>query len=321
MASPVRSPSSSAPGARFRLLGIGLAVLAAVFASSAGLLLRFAEGADPWVLLVFRSLGYVTAVGLFILLRQGRRFFTAFGHIGGAGLVVAVSLGLAFIAFVLALMQANVATVVAVLSLSPLLAGLIGWAFLGERPSLLSWGAMTITIIGVSLVVLADLGAEAAPGRRPVQGLLLAVLACAGYTIAVVGLRSGRARDMSPAVCLSGVVAGIISLSFVLFWGTGGIDALASASAHEVLIGILLGTVQLGAQYILLTIATRYASAADVALAMILEVVLAPLWVWLFVGEAMTALALGGGGLIVAALIVNGLAPPPKTSREAPLQS
>jgi len=291
--SPTPMTGDASPTLPRPVLGLGLAALAALFASSAGVLLRHVEAADAWTVLVYRSLGFVATVGLFIAVRHGRRTIRSFGRIGRPGILVAVSLGGAFIAFVLALTLTNVAAVVAVLGVAPMVAALIAWAVLGERPSPLAWLAMVAAFAGVALVVWDGLRADAS------LGLVCAVLACLGYAAAVVGLRAGAHVDMSPAICLSGVVAGVVSLTVA--------DTLA-ASTTDMVIGLLLGSVQIGAQYILLTLATRLASAADVALVMILEIVLAPLWVWLFAGEAAPVAVLYGGAVIVAALVLNGVA-------------
>lgn len=283
-----------------RLLGIALAALAAVFASSAGVLLRHIESADAWTVLFYRSLSFTVTVLIFTIVCHRGTTLMRFRQIGVPGMAVALSLGGAFLAFVLALVQANVASVVAVLSISPMLAGFLGWMLLGERPSGLGWLAMIVAFGGVSVVVWDRLASGAE------QGLLFAVLACLGYAAAIVGLRVGRRRDMTPAVCLSGVVACAITLA---------VGSNLSISQPDLTVALLLGAMQIGAQYILLTIATRFASAADIALVMILEVVLAPLWVWLLVGETVPKLALAGGGVILLALLLNALAPEARVNK------
>jgi drug/metabolite transporter (DMT)-like permease len=254
------------------------------------------QAADGWTILVYRSVGFVAMVLAWILLNHGRGAPRQFLRVGLPGVAVALCLGGAFIAFVLALIQANVATVVAILSVSPMAAGLLGWAYLGERPSAIAWIAMACAFLAVVAIV----GDGLASG--PVSGLVFACLACLGYAGAIVGLRAGMDKDMTPAVCLSGVVAGVVSLAAA--------DTMV-ASPNDVAIGLLLGTVQIGAQYILLSIATRYASAGDVTLVMILEIVLAPIWVWVFVGESVPAMVLYGGAVIVAALVLNTFAAKP----------
>jgi drug/metabolite transporter, DME family len=275
---------------RGRATGIVLAGLAALFASSAGVLLRHVESADVWTVLLYRSLGFTLTVLVFVLVSHRRATVARFRAIGSAGLFVAVSLGASFLVFVLALSRTNVATVEAVLSVAPMAAGLFGWIVLGERPSVRAWTVMLVAFAGVSIVVWEGI----ASGDR--AGLVLAALTCLGYTGAIVGLRAGRARDMTPAVCLAGVVACAVS---------GFMVRGLAITAVDLTISILLGTVQLGAQYILLTIATRFATAADIALVMILEEILAPLWVWIVVGEVVPPMALYGGLVIVGALVAS----------------
>lgn len=276
-----------------RALGFGLAAAAAVFASSAGVLLRQVGQADVWTVLVYRSAGFVLTVLVFIAVCHGSAAVARFREIGRPGLLVAGCLGGSFIVFVFALATTNVAIVLAVLGVAPMAAALLGWRLLGERPSGLAWLAMAVAAAGVSTVVWDGLRIGAA------HGVVLSAIACLGYAGAIVGLRAGSARDMSPAICLSGVIAGVVSLVMA--------DTLAAPRA-DIVIGLLLGVVQIGAQYILLTVAARFASAADIAMVMILEVVLAPLWVWLFVGEPAPVLALGGGAIVVGALALNGFA-------------
>lgn len=277
-----------------RVTGIALAALAAVFASTAGVLLRYIESADAWTILFYRSLGFALTVLLYVIVHHRLETPARFRAVGALGAVVAVSLGGAFLAFVLAMVQTNVATVMAVLSVAPMMAGLLGWVLLGERPTSTAWLAMFTAFTGVSLVV----GNGIAAGEE--TGLVFAALACLGYAGALVGLRAGRRRDMMPALCLSGLVACVVSLFMA-----GGL----AIGANDLLISILLGTVQIGAQYILLTIAARFITARDIALVMILEVILAPLWVWMLVGETVPLMVLYGGAMVIAALVMNAMAP------------
>jgi len=287
-------PDRAAPSSVDRRIGLFYAVLAALCASSAGLMLRHVESADGWTILFYRSISFVLVVLLFTAARHGRRLPHAFRAIGRPGLIVAVSLGGAFIAFVFAMLHTTVANAVAILSVAPMVAGLMGWLILGERPHPLSWAAMALAAAGVGLTV-AD-GLALGGGL----GLFLAVLACIGYAGAVVALRAGRDRDMTPAVVLAGAV------SFVVCFAAA--ETLVIGRA-DLILALVLGSVQIGAQYILITLAARRTSASDIALTMILEVTLAPLWVWIFVGETVAALTLAGGGAVLVALALNAVAP------------
>jgi drug/metabolite transporter (DMT)-like permease len=54
-----------------------------------------------------------------------------------------------------------------------------------------------------------------------------------------------------------------------------------------------------------MTRATRYLSAGEIGLLALIEAILAPIWVWIGVGERPTTLALVGGLIVIGALAAN----------------
>ena len=73
-------------------------------------------------------------------------------------------------------------------------------------------------------------------------------------------------------------------------------------------LSILLGSVQIGAGFILITLGTRWVPAAQVALLALTETVLAPTWVWLILDERPAPIALVGGLIVLFAVVSEGLA-------------
>ena len=283
-----------------RLYGLGVAAVigAAICASSAGIIVRGMESADAWQILFYRAPAFTLMILLLVVLRHGRATPAAFLAIGRPGLVLALALGLAFIAFIVALTLTTVADVVLILATSPLIAALIGRAVLGEPIGTATLGAMLLAMIGVMIMVAGGQGEGVATplaGQR-LEGLLVAVGACLGYAVAVVALRAGRSVDMMAATCLSGVVA------FAVVGLTVGSVAIPS---HDIALALLLGTVQLGGQYALITYASRTIPAGQIALIMLLEVVLAPLWVWIGVGETPATAVLFGGAVVMGGLLLQ----------------
>jgi len=291
MPSPSNSlPTPKASPSRSRLTGLGLAGLAAVCASSAGLLLRSVDEAGPWTVLVYRSVGYVAFMLIVIALSHRSRSLKAFTAIGRPGLVAAGALGVAFVAFILALSNATVASVVAILGSAPLIAALIALVWLAEGPTPAGWIAIGLAGAGVGLVVAGELSLGGT------AGLIYGAVACIGYAVTIVALRAGADRDMTPALCLSGIIAGAIALAMA--------DTVF-ATPTDMALGLALGIGQIGFQYLLIGWATRFASASDVALVMVAEIVLAPIWVWLVYAEAPTPAVLIGLGVVIAALLLN----------------
>ena len=199
-------------------------------------------------------------------------------------------LGAAFGLFIFALLETTVANVVFTVSLSPFMAALFGWLLLREAVSRATLLAGLAVLAGVALMF----GEGLALGGT--LGNLLALVCCICFSAALVALRAGRTADQLPAVCLAGMLttlaAGLMAPGLAIgTWDLG--------------IGLTLGVVQLGFQYLLLTYAIRSVPAAEVALIGRLSLVLAPLWVWLAVDEVPGDLTLWGGAVILLALAAH----------------
>ena len=67
----------------------------------------------------------------------------------------------------------------------------------------------------------------------------------------------------------------------------------------------LMGCVQLGLGCWLMTLAVPHLRAAEMGLLALTETILAPLWVWVGVGESPGSAALTGGACILGALAAN----------------
>ena len=77
-----------------------------------------------------------------------------------------------------------------------------------------------------------------------------------------------------------------------------------------------MGIFKVGGGLVLYTIGSKALSAADLTLLSLAEVVLGPVWVWLFLGELASNNTLIGGGVLLLAIITNAVSgkrwkPPP----------
>ena len=101
---------------------------------------------------------------------------------------------------------------------------------------------------------------------------------------------------MAPATCVSQMLVLAVAAPLA---------APATLSGHDVWLLALLGVGQIGLGLGCLTIGARLIPAAEVALISLLEVVLAPLWVWLAYEERPAATTLVGGTIVLVAVLVQ----------------
>jgi len=114
----------------------------------------------------------------------------------------------------------------------------------------------------------------------------------------VILRRTHASVSMAPMVMLAGIFS--IFVSFPLAW------PFTPTLRDFVVLGIM-GWLQLGIGCVLMVLAARYLSAAEIGLFSLLETILGPIWVWLGFGERPTDMALVGGLIVIFALLLNGL--------------
>ena len=68
-----------------------------------------------------------------------------------------------------------------------------------------------------------------------------------------------------------------------------------------------MGVFQVGMGLVVYTIGSRVVPAADLALLSMTEVLLGPLWVWIFIGETASFYTLFGGSILMLAIAGNAL--------------
>jgi drug/metabolite transporter (DMT)-like permease len=280
--------------------GVVLVALAGVFWSLGGLLIRLIEAASGWQIVLFRSLALTFTLIVIIALRHRSGVPAAFRHVGWNGVAAAFALAGGFIAFVLALQLTSVANAVFMLGASPFLAALLGRLVLGERIRRATALAMAAALAGILVMVAGGLVIGT------IRGNLLALGASTAFAIFSVLLRRGRERDMLPCVAIAGALAALIALPVVL----AGAPSLASAlllSPRDLALCAVMGAVQVGGGLTVFTLGARHVPVVELTLLSLTELALAPIWVWLAVGEVPSPSTLGGGAIIIAAITAQAL--------------
>ncbi len=261
--------------------------LAAVAWSTAGILQRELTVDIP-TQMAGRALFAVLGLLAYVAIVERGGVVRAFRAIGRGGLLIALLLAVSSASFITSLNYASVANILFMQALAPVLAAVLGM-LLGESVGRRTWLAMAIAIAGVALMV-------GGPGRPGALGLGLSFLMTLSFAATLVLTRHLRNVSMAPATCLSQLLVLVCAAPFAQPSQIGGQD-----------LGLLvsLGIGQIGLGFVLLTIGARLIPAAEVALITLLEVVLGPLWVWIFLGEGAGAATLAGGAVVLAAVAIQ----------------
>jgi len=272
--------------------GILLLVASGFFLSTSGIALRLIEQADGWQILFYRSFALSLTIFLILFFQKGLRVFDEFRGLGWNDFLLAVFLGTGFVAYVFALLYNTVANALFIFSCAPFVAGFLGWILLGERVPTRTWFAICAAMVGLTIMV----GSELAVSRY--LATLIALWIPISYAASIIAVRSSKRENMLAALCLAGLVAGSLSATFVTDF---------ALTPKDLVISLYLGVFQVGVGFALMVLGTRYVPAAQVGLLALVEPVLAPLWVWLGVGEVPGLATMVGGAIIFLALTTDGI--------------
>ena len=258
-------------------LGVAMLLASGFFLGTSGLALRSVEAASGWQILFFRSASFVLLVFLVLLIRRKGRVTADFRHLGWDDLLLALCLGLGFVAYVFALLHTTVANALFVFSSAPFFA---------------AWMTIAVSVLGLALMV------KGGVSRGHYVGNVIALWIPISYAISVILVRRSSAVDMLPALCLAGVVATGLSAVFAE-------DLLLTI--RDLGIAIYLGVFQLGVGFILLILGARYVVAAQAGILALVETVFASVLVWLAFSETPAGSTLLGGGIIFLAVILHSI--------------
>jgi len=263
----------------------------ALVLSFTGLIIRQIDAANAWQVLFFRSLGFIVTLSLFLLLKYRNKATLFYRAIDLWGLVTAIFIGLSFGMNIYALTIVSVAQAYFILSTLPLMTALLSWIFLNEKVDRTTWVTIVIVFVGVAIMIADDFGS-----LNNIFGLFIALLSPTFFAIALVLVRARKQIDTIPATWLAGFVSLVLAASLM--------GSLEQIIIEDALWGGMMG-VTLGVGIACYVIGAKYIPATHVALLMLLESALAPIWAWLGVGEKPTIMIFLGGLIMFAAVAVR----------------
>ena len=274
-------------------IGLVLVTASAVAFSTAGYFTR-KIGLDAWTTLLWRcAFGGLTILAA-IAWRERRGTAAAFADMGAAGVATCLCSALATICFINAPQLTAVADVLVIGATAPFATAAIAWGVGSERPLRRTLVASAVALVGVAITV---------GGNRTGGGLAGSLLALAMTLLLaamMVIIRARRSVSMLPGACASAFLAAALVAPLAA--------PASSLTGADLAWLALFGTTQFGTGLLLVTIGTRLISATRSALIGILDVPLAPLWVWIAFGEVPAPATVVGGLLVVGAVGGEALA-------------
>ena len=274
-------------------LAILVVLASSVVNSVNGLLLRSIEEAHPWQIIAIRSGALAAGLSAVFLLQQRHEVFSALRRLSWWGVIGALMLGTTNTAVVWSMSHTTIANTMFILSAAPFFTALLAWIFLRERVSAGLWVAMIMALAGIGIM----LGDGLSGGT--LLGNALAVLAAFTFACVVVVLRHGRNQNMLPLVVLGSLLACLFASAM------SGMDLAVPMSDFAIAFawgGVISCTV-----HGLFVWGSRYVQGAELTLVVLLEFILAPLWVWLVFAERPSQLTLVGGVLVLSAVGSRGI--------------
>ena len=267
------------------------AIVAPIFWSLAGVIVKSLEQATEWQINFYRCGSLAIFVALLTLLRYRHSTLVVIRSGGMKALLAGALLSGAMICNIVALKYTTVAVAVLVMAAAPIFAALLGRVFLSEAVGIRGWISVALGVVGLAIMV----GGRLQLGDT--LGVAVAILGIMFFGAYTVSLRVGKMLDMTPAVLYGGVIGALVGMSMSFVTGVGLAIPLVEAFWCT-----LLGIVQLGIGSVLFALAAQTVPAVQLTIFALGEPLLAPLWAWVGIGEVPSGATMIGGAVLFSAL-------------------
>lgn len=271
--------------------GVLITILGVLFILPDSLMVRLI-GTDGVTVAFWKALLTGSVVGLGVLVVNGPVGFARVLRLGWRAWFYAACVGASGSGFVVAVALTSVANVVFIIAAMPVFAALYSRVFLGEPIGARMMATMAVVAVGLGVIANGSGETEGAHWSGDLVALGVAALFAAGLT---------AARSLRPASLTAAIPVGYLAAAVVLF----PFAAPMSVPSDDWVWVALHGGVFIALSTALITVGPRYLPSAEVALLILLESVLAPILVWVLLGESPGRWTLAGGALVLGALAVS----------------
>lgn len=194
--------------------------------------------------------------------------------------------------FISAIKATLTANVVLILASTPIFASFYAYIIYKVKPQKNIYFASAFIFLGLYVIFSDQLG------FGNIEGNIYALICANLFSLSFVFLSHHTNIDRVILICLSGLFLTILTFFF---------NESLVIDMKNLLYILAMGIFITPISRVLLSSGTKYISASEVSLLMIIETVMAPIWVWLFLNEIPSSYTFIGGGIILITLIVNSI--------------
>ena len=266
-----------------------LAFTAVMFITPDSLFIRLSN-IETWGLLFYRGAIPFITVFIALLMVYKANFFKLFFSMGRPGIVYAVTFSITNITFLISIQNTNVANTLIMIAMAPMLSAVLGAIFLKENPDKKTWIAILITFLAAIYIFYDSIQ------LGNILGDIFGFVTALGLAIGAVVVRSAKEKNLVPAAMMGKLLVAVFALFFVKDF---------ELIQTDIFIVPLMCILCVAIPFVLVTIAPRFITAAEVNLFFLLETIFGPIWVWLVIKEQPSLETIIGGIIIILTLAIH----------------
>ena len=266
-----------------------LAFTAVVFITPDSLFIRLSH-IETWGLLFYRGAIPFITVFIALLMIYKANFFKLLFSMGRPGIVYAVTFSITNITFLISIQNTNVANTLIMIAMAPMLSAVLGAIFLKENPDKKTWIAILITFLAAIYIFYDSIQ------LGNILGDIFGFVTALGLAIGAVIIRSAKEKNLVPSAMIGKLLVAVFALFFVK-----DLELINT----DIFIVPLMCILCVAIPFVLVTIAPRFITAAEVNLFFLLETIFGPIWVWLVIKEQPSLETIIGGIIIILTLAIH----------------
>ena len=269
--------------------GMLMAFAAVMFLTPDSLFIRLAS-INSWNLIFYRGFIPFSVVFIGLLFIYKTNLIKQTLSNGWRGIAYALVFTVTNITFVISIENTNVANTLIMIALAPMLSAVLSFIFLKEIPDKKTWVAIIVTTLAVIYIFFDAIDAG------DILGNALGLLTAFGLAVGAVIVRSAKKIDLVPSAMFGKLLVALTAFYFS--------DNL-SLVGNDIIIVPLMCVMCVAVPFVLVTIAPRFITAAEVNLFFLMETILGPLWVWFVILEQPSIETIIGGILIIITIAIH----------------